>query len=319
MIRYSHNHTTVNFNPAQSNYFSRGVDLFQKKRLLLLLLCVIVFFWSRNSLHSSRHSGGSITDTSAQRPHLIFEETFEGNAYFPLKGSTLNRTETVENNSLDWALSTVEKPVFQGKKACRFEIRKDQPLVGTSQRIRSEVVIIKGTEDERFTPDIWYSFAILFPKVGMEYSDKRDCINQWFEDGSQETTLRVEKDKAFLEVCPAEGSRVKLRYDLFAPDLKEDDSVKNMVAIPKDVWHEFVFHFIHAKDSTGLIEVWRDGLKIHEIHGRNMHLQYPKWKVGLYNAKLKETENYSRVLYFDNIRVGRSASLSEMSSLKTTN
>jgi len=70
--------------------------------------------------------------------------------------------------------------------------------------------------------------------------------------------------------------------------------------------------------SDGLIEVWRDGIKIHNITGRNMHYQYPKWKMGLYNASLTETENYSRVIYFDNIRVGKSEStLLEMMGFKS--
>ncbi len=91
-------------------------------------------------------------NTNAQK---IYEETFEGSTYFPLSGTTINKTSSLENannNSIanggtyDWTLTSVTSPVFQNAKAVKFEIRKDQPLVGTIQRIRSEAVIIKGDD-----------------------------------------------------------------------------------------------------------------------------------------------------------------------------
>lgn len=308
-----------NFKHKSSN-FRLPITLKQGSLLMAVALVVLLFAFGKNLFSGIRlpqsegHSkAGADAETGST---LIFEETFEGTSYFPLKGNQLNRTHAIENCESDWTLSTVSSPIFQGNRSCRFEIRKDQPLVGSSQRVRSEVTIIKASEDERFTPEIWYSFAVLFPEKGMEYSKKRDCINQWFEDGSRETTLRVEKDKAFLELFPIENNKTRARYDLFSPLPGGEEQLENMVSIPKDEWHEFVFHFIHAMDSTGLIEVWRDNQKIHEIHGRNMHLQYPKWKIGLYNTKLDESENYARVIYFDNIRVGKSSStLADMSSL----
>ena len=117
----------------------------------------------------------------------IFEETCEGADLFPLSGDVIDLTHSVESCELDWTLSRVTSPAFQGTKAARFELRKDMPLVGSSLRHRCEVVVIKGTEDERFTPDdMWYSFAILFPTVGMETDLlSRDIINQWFQRRSE--------------------------------------------------------------------------------------------------------------------------------------
>lgn len=271
--------------------------------------------------------------SSNSTANLIYQETFEGSTFFPLSGTSLNKTHNIENcyyetnntdQSLAWTLGTVTNPLFQGTKSVRFEIRKDQPRVGSGQRVRSEVTIIKGSEDSRFTKDIWYSFSILFPSTGMEYDDTRDCINQWYEDGSDETTIRVEKGKAFLEVTPAEGSSTLKKYDLFTASQGTSGNVTTSTSglsgftnMEKDKWHEFSFHFIHSKSSDGLIEVYRDGVKIHHITGRNMHLMYPKWKVGLYKSSFLDgsSSRYSRVVYFDNIRVGKSsATLADMTS-----
>ncbi|MEI6949167.1 polysaccharide lyase [Paraflavisolibacter sp. H34] len=255
------------------------------------------------------------TVASAAKPSnsaLFVNETMEGSSPFIAFGGN------PENCKTDWTY-TFPKMGFDGK-AVRFEIRKDQPKVGSSSKIRSEVTVIKGSEYPNFGKEAWYSFAIYFPAQGFEADNERDCINQWFEDGSDETTIRCQSDKAFLEVTPPAGSVSLKKYDLFGSSIKGSSSVTTgsvsaFKNISKDKWHQFVFHFIHSTGSDGLIEVWRDGVKIHEIKGRNSHLKVPKWKIGLYKASfLNGTSNRnSRVLYFDNVRVGNAkATLADM-------
>ena len=260
---------------------------------------------------------GDAVVTNTLRPNLVVEETFEGITYFPITGIDLNVVEGLENCGTSWTLSRVTTPVFQNSKSSRFEIRKDQPLVGTGERIRSEATVIKGWDDSRFTSEMWYSFAVFFPSSGFPFDETKDCINQWFENGDNETALRVEMDRAFLEVCPPEGSDVMKMYDLFSTSLTGNGTPASFVPIPKDIWHEFVFHFKHSLGDDGFIDVWRNGTKSHSIKGRNMHKLLPKWKLGLYkNSFLDKTSPwYSRVIYFDNIRVGKpTATLAEMSS-----
>ncbi|MFC5269478.1 polysaccharide lyase [Adhaeribacter terreus] len=252
---------------------------------------------------------GPITATAsnARSANLLYEEDMEGSDLF-------STAHSIENCETSWTLSAVSNPVFQGTKAARFEIRKDQPITPNSKRIRSEVTIIKGTKYPNFPRDIWYSYAILFPATGFEYDDTRDCINQWYEDGSDETTIRAQKDKAFLEVTPEDSTAILMKYDLFGTT-SSTKSIDGFNNIPKDKWSQFVFHFIHSKGSDGLIEVWRDGVKIHTIKGRNMHLELPKWKIGLYKSSFldKSSTRDSRVVYFDNVRVGNTnATLAEM-------
>jgi hypothetical protein len=272
--------------------------------MISIMVLLTTSFLKYDTIFLKEHPTNSV---SADEKKIVFAETFEG----PRPFST---AVGIENCGLDYALQFDTSPVFKGSKAARFEIRKDQPLVGSSQKVRSEVAIIRGAKE------MWYSYAIYFPSAGMEYDAKRECITQWYEDGSNETSIRDEKDKAFLEVCPPLSSTTFTQYDLFGSSITSTLGVStgpltSFVNIPKNVWHEFVFHFIHSQESDGLIEVWRDGVKIHNIVGRNMHLQYPKWKVGLYKASFlhKSSLQNSRVLYFDNIKVGNAgATLSLM-------
>ena len=279
---------------------------------MLLLLFTSFFSCSKidlpNSFRTERSQSISAATETILSTNLIYEETFEGSTYFPTSGTSINKTQNIENCGLDWTLSTVKSPVFVAYKASRFEIRKDQPLVGTAERIRSEVTIIKGTDDNRFTPEMWYSFAVLFPSVGFEYDVTRECINQWYEDGDKDNTIKTEKNKAYLEVTPPLGSTTTRKYDLFSLGSTTTTDITSFISIPKNEWHEFIFHFIHSKEDDGLIEVWRDGVKTHTIKGRNMDLQYPKWKLGLYKWDFVSSSQYSRVIYFDNIRVGKASS-----------
>lgn len=275
------------------------------------LIATALFSCSKKDMQEPaiNHQANTVASATLSSPNLYLEETMEGSNPFTSFGGG------IENCQTDWTYS-FGTPAFEGNKSVRFEIRKDQPLVGSSQRVRSEVTVIRGTEWPGFTKEAWYSFAIYFPAVGFEYDDTRDCINQWFEDGSDETTIRAEKDQAFLEVTPEAGSATLYKYDLFSTQ-KTATTPSSFTKIPKNEWHEFVFHFVHSTGSDGLIEVWKDGAKIHTINGRNMHLKLPKWKIGLYKSSFlnKTSSRYSRVLYFDNVRVGgANATLADMSS-----
>jgi hypothetical protein len=296
--------------------------IFKSKGSLMLssiLLVASLFSCTKKDLQEqsiqAEQSTVPLSTATVSSTGLLYEEFCEGTTLFPT-------AHAIENCATDWTLSYVNNPVFKGSKSARFEIRNDQTLVGSGKKIRSEVTTVKGTEDTRFTKEMWYSYALYFPSTGMEYDATRDCISQWYEDGSDETTIRTEKDKVYLEVTPPSGSSTLKKYDLFNPSLSTSGaSFSSFVSIPKDTWHEFVFHIIHSTGSDGLIEVWRDGVKIHNIVGRNMHLQYPKWKIGLYKASFldKSSERYSRVLFIDNVRVGNSsASYAAMTSGATT-
>ncbi len=113
------------------------------------------------------------------------------------------------------------------------------------------------------------------------------------------------------------------KYDLFgAPNATPTYSIRtagNTFALPqRNRWYTFVFHYIHSWNSDGLIEIWRDGVKLYTLTGKNMHTtNYPRFKIGIYKAEWTSTSSVStttqRILYFDNVRVGKpTATLSNM-------
>ena len=222
---------------------------------------------------------------STHAPYLIYEETMESSDPFATAHSW-------DIGSWDYALQFVDTPVYAGLRSARFEIRIDQPLV--SDGIRSEITIVKGADGE-IGKETWYSFAVYFPTIGYEYDDTREIINQWYQDGSPATSIRTQRDHIILE---SGNSRTTRRQYAIAP-------------IEKDKWHTVVLHFIHSYDSDGLIELWYDGEKNLTIHGGNMYDSVlPKWKIGLYKSSFKDgsSDVTSRIIYFDNVRVGNQRS-----------
>jgi hypothetical protein len=219
--------------------------------------------------------GRSVTSGSS---NVVFTETFEGKRPF-------SNAFNIEAGNWDYALQYVDSPVYSGERSARFEIKIDQPLVKNGKRC--EVTIIKGLPGR----NMWYSFAVYFPTDGFEKDSQREVINQWYQDGTPATSLRVRNDRIYLET----GSE------------KENRRQIDIATIRKNVWHEFVLHFIHSHDSDGLVEVWHNGKKVIKQRGGNMYNDVlPKWKIGLYKAAFKfgTSDMKRRVIYFDNIKVG---------------
>lgn len=182
-------------------------------------------------------------------------------------------------------MRVIDSIPFRGNRCGRFEIREDQPLVKNGKR--SEIVVIKGLPSR----EMWYSFAVYFPERGFETDRQREVICQWYQDGSPATSLRVQNNVLFLETGPTLKTRRRL----------------DIAPITKNEWHEVVFHFLHAPDATGFIEVWYDAKKVITHSGGNMYDDVlPKWKIGLYKAAFEHgtSDVTKRVVFFDNIKVG---------------
>ncbi|WP_197088617.1 polysaccharide lyase [Rufibacter radiotolerans] len=228
---------------------------------------------------------------------LLFEETFEN-------GKPFSTAHGIETGDWDYALNYVSKPVFRGKRAARFEIRKDQPLVQNGKR--SEITVVGAVTNKHR----WYSFAAYFPADGFVKDTEREVICQWHQRpdyhlgekaASPATSLRVNKDRFVLDTG--------FNAEQVSTGVTEESRKKiDLGPVTKDTWHEFVFHFIHSYGPDGLVEVWHNGTKVVSQKGGNMYnsAAMPKWKIGLYKAAFKTDKSTvtRRVIYLDNIRVG---------------
>ncbi len=312
---------------------------------ILIFKCIIVGTSCKKET-ANQNQANSVSSKSfdnAVSPNLVFEETFENANYFSKTDSIPHRVHDIENcnngsvspdnttTDYGWTLTrvTAPNPIYEGMKTVKFEIRKDQPLVGSIQRIRSEVTPVHPDDSWWPGPDAWYSYAMYIPAVGYDNDTVKahEDITQWTEDGGDDCIVEVIHGRVMLEkISPDYPTNTSLyKYDLFgapnaAPTTSSTTAGNTFVPAPRNEWHTFVFHFIHSWNSDGLIEIWRDGTKLYALTGKNMHTTtYPKFKIGIYKADWTSSSIVStttqRILYFDNVRVGKpTATLSDMSA-----
>lgn len=219
--------------------------------------------------------------------NLIWADNLEGSSFFS--------TGMSKQTSTSYSITTVSKPVYQGTKAARFELRESD--VENHSGTRSEISFPDATGLNR-----WYSYALYAPADGFKYDTDDDVISQWHQGGSLTPALclRVKTDKLYIRVL---GTWVELG------------------AFDKDKWHAYVLHVKHSAGSDGLIEIWKDGVKILNRAGANMYkitgdLHNPKLKMGVYKSGWNgsdKTGTSTRVIYFDDIKIGNeNATYAEM-------
>jgi hypothetical protein len=211
-----------------------------------------------------------------------------GNLYWSdnLEGTSFFSTVVSKQTSTSYAITTVADPVYQGVKSARFELRDTDPE--NHSGTRSEISFPETTNLNR-----WYSYAMYAPADGFKYDTDDDVITQWHQGGSLTPALclRVKTDKLYIRIL---GAWTELG------------------AFDKDVWHAYVMHVKHSSGSDGLIEIWKDGVKIFNRSGANMYkvegdLHNPNVKMGIYKSQWNGSGTSltnKRVLLLDDIRIG---------------
>jgi hypothetical protein len=225
---------------------------------------------------------------------LLYEETFENDEAW--KGAWKQFPE-------EHSFNIVNEPVYRGNYSGKFELRYGDRQI-TSTGIRSEVLFPSQTNSER-----WYSYAVFFPSEGWQDDKDDEVVSQWHNGtGTPTLSLRVRNGNLRFRIGhnPNIGTHLWDYYE-FGP-------------VPKDKWVEFVYHIIHSDGIDGIVEIWRDGLKIVNHKGPNKYLESkdPQWKIGIYKSTWAkgETDIKLRITYFDNVRIGdENATLKDMSSL----
>jgi hypothetical protein len=189
--------------------------------------------------------------------------------------------------STSYGITSVTNPVYQGYKCARFELRSEDRE--TNGGTRAELSFPPITSLNR-----WYSYALYAPSAQYKYDDDDEVLSQWHQGGGETPALclRVRADRLYIRIL---GTWVDLGV------------------FEKDKWQAYVMHVKHSSGSDGLIEFWRNGVKILNRAGPNMYslsdddFHYPYLKMGIYKSDWNgssTTETNLRVLYYDDIKIG---------------
>jgi hypothetical protein len=260
-------------------------NVIQKKQIILSLVLL-----SETMLYSYKEKFPDKANFSLQtnKPtHILYQVGFEENNPFPSFLATQKATP--------YALQIVEKPVYEGKKAARFELRDSDPE--NNNGTRAEIAF--PGPDNTTKPERWYAFAVFFPHKNFDFDSSDDVICQWHQGG-----------KATPSLCfRTKANRIKLR-------IKSRIDSKEWIdlgAIKKNEWQYYVLHVKHSSGADGLVEIWRNGVQLVNRSGANMYdlnsgvFHMPNWKLGIYKSSWNGsgvTKVNKRVLYFDAIKIG---------------
>ena len=229
-------------------------------------------------------------DTFAQT-NILYSESAENT---PLFAAKLGGMSIIKQTTTSYGITQSTK-CYAGTKSVRFELRDTDAM--NNSGTRAEVAFPANTSSNR-----WYSYALLFDSTNYKKDASDEVITQWHQGGGKTPALclRTKNDRLYLRVM---GTWIDL------------------CSLDKGKWHTYVLHVIHSAGSNGLVEIWRDGVKIKSKTGQNMYkvggdIKPPNLKLGVYKSawnKENITATNKRVLYFDNIKIGsEKATLTEI-------
>jgi hypothetical protein len=212
---------------------------------------------------------------------IIWQENADGSNF--LTGGLTLSIQT----STTYGITASTGEAYNGTKAARFELRDTDPE--SHSGTRAEIAFPTPT-----TNNFWYSYALYMPSAQYKDEAADEVITQWHGGGG---------------ITPAISMRVTNDHLVMRTP---DNAKTDLGAIEKDIWHTYVYHIIHSSGSDGLIEIWKDGVKLVTRKGPSMYaltgdFHLPNWKLGIYKSDWNGTNTTStnlRVLYFDDIKYG---------------
>jgi hypothetical protein len=235
--------------------------------------------------------------SEAQRKHLLFDSNFDDH----LSLTKFPARDIYENN----AQLLTDSVKRNGHKSVRIEVKLSN-AVG-DKGIRSEFSFLPESNPER-----WYGLSIFAPSNYLPDTDPESVV-QWhnmpdFNLGetwiSPSLSVWVQNGHWSLHTL-WDTARVTKQGRWMGKLITDLGSVK------LNAWTDWVFHIKFSYKSDGLVEVYRNGVKVFSRRGPNNFNdeKLPYWKVGIYKWVYKDHEPTlhkftQRVLFYSQIRKG---------------
>jgi hypothetical protein len=188
-----------------------------------------------------------------------------------------------------------------GRYGVRFELNRTDSDVAGSKRVEVKTAF-------PFSQDMWFNLNYMFPtNYSSEYSP--EIVTQWHDlpdkgEPWQAPSLYVWVSNNRLYLTN------RWQFAKIGNNIFDGQNQYDLGAVKLDRWTNIVVHVRWALDSTGRIELWRDGVQQVYQKGPN-HFnddRFPYLKFGIYKYHWKTTPTASslnkRVVYMDDIRIG---------------
>ena len=174
-----------------------------------------------------------------------------------------------------------------GSYSARYQLNKTDGDVGGSKRSETSRSIY---DEPVIKVERWYGASYFLPTEFV--NDKApEILTQWKTDNGSPA----------LALWTINGTWRIVKFG---------DQTTTIGNYDKAKWTDFVFHIKWSKSTDGLIEVWKNGVKVHSQSGPTLYsgdtMLYMKsgiykwpWKTGSYGSTTTQ-----RVIYIDDVRIG---------------
>ncbi len=248
---------------------------------------------------SATTPGGSTNTGNATGNNVAIITAFEDAIDFKKWEKEVCRSGSLQISS--------EVPARKGKYSARFELTKADILNYKYSR---------GDPSKSFPePEKWFGFSNYLP--GDFVTDPlAEKIAQWHDMPdwnlgenwrSPPVSFGIINGRYYLHIMWASAA--------VNTNLNKDGEKKvDLGPVDKMKWNDWVFHIKFSYKSDGILEVWKNKVKVFSLYGPNSFNDkaYPYFKVGIYKWGWDGWASYSpaskRVLYYDEIRIGNANS-----------
>ncbi|MGA5170137.1 MULTISPECIES: heparin lyase I family protein [Streptomyces] len=187
-----------------------------------------------------------------------------------------------------YGATNITGPTRDGAHAARFELRKSDPVVSSSKRAE-----ISQRDEQPVGADRWYGFSINLDST-WSYDTSAEIVSQWHQCDTD---------------CPGGSPPLALLTDEGRWKIDFRGQFIDLGPYTTGVWVDWVFHVTWRTDSTGVLQVWKNGERVvHRTgatHGGGPRSPY--FKFGIYKWDWNTGAPSSvtqRVLRYDALRLG---------------
>lgn len=227
---------------------------------------------------------------------------FEGNFKSDLSDFVNWRKELCCSHS-----GNIDRSIKHGNNnSFRFVLKKKDPLVSTSKR--AEISNDNHKYKDPIGSERWYGFSVYLPNDWVD-DVMKEIVHQWHATPDCDIS-GCEPWRPVPAQLMVEGKNwiVCRRYETSSGSRNYKEIIK--VPYKKGVWTDWVYHIIWKNNSSGLIEVWKDGTKLFRLPG---NIGYNDkngifWKFGIYKWGWLYSDRKSncttRTIYHALIKIG---------------
>jgi len=194
--------------------------------------------------------------------------------------------------------------LYKGEKSVRFEVKSSNP---GDKGIRSEFAFASESNSER-----WYTLSIYPPSTYLP-DPEPEIVTQWHN--VPDVNLGEQSLSPSLGLFVQNGHwNVHVLWDT-ARVTKQGHWMgsigTDLGPVSLNTWTTWVFHIRFSYKNDGLVQIYKNGVKVYERKGPNdfNDAALPYWKVGIYKWVYRDHnpadhKRNQRVLFYSHIKEG---------------